>query len=254
VPGALGLFQQSIGNSQSPIDPYLPVGNFGLTSRPPGFIMTGLLLSAKRFNYLKQRNPTNAVDQKTRARLLEAATALFAEKGYATTSVREIVARAGVTKPVLYYYFGNKEGLLQAILDWAADLQKALLQEVVDTSGSMLQRLIELYDLFFKGVQAHRNLFKLIHELIFGSPQRVPKLDAGQYHRRTIDAIKRIYVESLARNEVIKADPDEVALVILGIIDFCFHLDVIQSQSQGPDRAERLFRLVFQGLARRNEG
>ena len=98
--------------------------------------MTRLLLPAKRFNYLKQRNPTNAVDQKTRARLLEAATALFAEKGYATTSVREIVARAGVTKPVLYYYFGNKEGLLQAILDWAADLQKALLQEVVDTSGS----------------------------------------------------------------------------------------------------------------------
>ena len=50
-----------------------------------------------------------------RARLLEAATALFAEKGYASTYVREIVTRAGVTKPVLYYYFKNKGGLFYSI-------------------------------------------------------------------------------------------------------------------------------------------
>ncbi len=36
-----------------------------------------------------------------RDRLLEAATALFAERGYASTYVREIVTSAGVTKPVL---------------------------------------------------------------------------------------------------------------------------------------------------------
>ena len=44
---------------------------------------------------------TNVGDAKTR--LMEAGIALFEEQGYASTSVREIVARAGVTKPVLYY-------------------------------------------------------------------------------------------------------------------------------------------------------
>ena len=52
---------------------------------------------------------------------------LFAEKGYASTSVREIVSSAGVTKPVLYYYFHSKEGMFQAILDWAAEELVAIL-------------------------------------------------------------------------------------------------------------------------------
>jgi AcrR family transcriptional regulator len=40
----------------------------------------------------------------------------FARKGYDRTSVQEIVAAAGVTKPVLYYYFRNKEGLYLELL------------------------------------------------------------------------------------------------------------------------------------------
>ena len=41
---------------------------------------------------------------------------LFAEKGYDATSVREIVEAAGVTKPTLYYHFGSKRELAEALL------------------------------------------------------------------------------------------------------------------------------------------
>ncbi len=41
---------------------------------------------------------------------------LFAERGYDATSVREIVAAAGIAKPTLYYYFRSKEGLASALL------------------------------------------------------------------------------------------------------------------------------------------
>jgi AcrR family transcriptional regulator len=54
-------------------------------------------------------------DEKTvdnRSRILDAAESLFAMRGYAATSVREIVRTAGVTNPMLYYYFGSKEDLL----------------------------------------------------------------------------------------------------------------------------------------------
>ena len=69
---------------------------------------------------MQNRNEINVLESNSRERLLETATELFAEKGYAATSVREIVERAGVSKPVLYYYFKSKEGLFYAILDWAA--------------------------------------------------------------------------------------------------------------------------------------
>ena len=55
-------------------------------------------------------------------RLLEAAVSLFAHKGYPATSTREIVEAAGVTKPMLYYYFQSKEGLLAAALEHFLDL------------------------------------------------------------------------------------------------------------------------------------
>ncbi|MCD7717366.1 MAG: TetR/AcrR family transcriptional regulator [Lachnospiraceae bacterium] len=51
-----------------------------------------------------------------RIRLLQCANELFYEKGYDAVGVQEIVARAGLTKPTLYYYFGSKKGLLEALV------------------------------------------------------------------------------------------------------------------------------------------
>lgn len=48
-------------------------------------------------------------------RLLGAATRLFAERGYESTSVQEIVAAAGVTKGAMYHYFGSKDDLLYEV-------------------------------------------------------------------------------------------------------------------------------------------
>ena len=45
-----------------------------------------------------------------RLRLLDAGLKLFANRGYAGTSVQDITEEARVTKPTLYYYFESKEG------------------------------------------------------------------------------------------------------------------------------------------------
>lgn len=52
---------------------------------------------------------------------LEAAHELFAERGYAAVTMDEIAARVGVTKPLLYNYFGNKERLYIACMEQAGD-------------------------------------------------------------------------------------------------------------------------------------
>jgi len=51
--------------------------------------------------------------QQTRAAIVEAALALFRERGYEATTMREIAARAGVSTGNAYYYFGSKEELIQ---------------------------------------------------------------------------------------------------------------------------------------------
>src|SRR4030042_6844766 len=98
-----------------------------------------------------------------RKTLLLAGINLFAEKGYAGTSVREIVSLAGVTKPVLYYYFQSKEGLFQAILDWAAEEQEAILEEALQSPGTALERIVHLYRRIYQGLMENRQLFKLLN-------------------------------------------------------------------------------------------
>ena len=61
---------------------------------------------------MNSENNRKHIEQGARARLLEAGVKLFSEKGYANTSVREIVELASVSKPILYYYFKSKEEIL----------------------------------------------------------------------------------------------------------------------------------------------
>ncbi len=53
----------------------------------------------------------------TSARILDAAEEVFAERGYAGCRVAAVAAAAGVNKAMLYYYFGNKSALYQAVLE-----------------------------------------------------------------------------------------------------------------------------------------
>ena len=62
--------------------------------------------------------------QQRREQLLEIGRRLFAEKGFEGTSVEEIAATAGVSKPVVYEHFGGKEGLYAVVVD--REIQKLL--------------------------------------------------------------------------------------------------------------------------------
>jgi TetR/AcrR family transcriptional regulator len=196
----------------------------------------------------KLEGPNKTDEQSVKEALIIAAISLFSEKGYASTSVREIVALAGVTKPVLYYYFQNKEGLFRAILDGAAEKQMELLKESSQMTGSVLERILFLYRRIYEELSPNRLLFRMIHNLIFGPPQGSPDYDVEGYHRRMLETVKAIYKQGLERGEVIAADPDDVAMMTVGVTDYCFHLDYFHLESVDPARSERLLRLAFRGL------
>ena len=55
--------------------------------------------------------------EETRAKLIDAARRAFAEKGYSAASMDDLTAEAGLTRGALYHNFGDKKGLLQAVID-----------------------------------------------------------------------------------------------------------------------------------------
>jgi AcrR family transcriptional regulator len=66
------------------------------------------------------------------AALLNAARALFADRGYAATSVSDIVDAAGTSVGLLYYHFGSKQAIFEALFDEYQDLQERATHEVVN--------------------------------------------------------------------------------------------------------------------------
>ncbi len=67
---------------------------------------------------------------------LAAAHELFAERGYAAVTMDEIAAAVGVTKPLLYNYFGNKERLYIACMEQAGDSLINTIAEAVGDSAN----------------------------------------------------------------------------------------------------------------------
>ncbi|WP_135230804.1 TetR/AcrR family transcriptional regulator [Deinococcus fonticola] len=55
--------------------------------------------------------------ESTRARLIEGARKAFAAEGYAAASMDDLTAKVGLTRGALYHHFGDKKGLLQAVID-----------------------------------------------------------------------------------------------------------------------------------------
>ena len=114
-----------------------------------------------------------------RARLIEqAATHLFAARGYAATSVEDIVSAAGVTKPMLYRHFESKRELCVRLLQrYRDELVGAPLAELAtagiprESSDAREQRLARMIEAWLAWVAANPDAARLLFTPIRGDRQ-----------------------------------------------------------------------------------
>ena len=78
-----------------------------------------------------------------REQLIEIACELFAERGFEGTSVEEIAARAGVSKPVVYEHFGGKEGAYAVVVDRETRTLHSAIRNALTTPGAGSRELLE---------------------------------------------------------------------------------------------------------------
>lgn len=74
-------------------------------------------VSRKSADTVRVGRPAEQDRQAVRARLCHAARELFARQGFEAVSLRQVAAEAGVTPAMIHYYFGDKRGLWQAVLE-----------------------------------------------------------------------------------------------------------------------------------------
>jgi AcrR family transcriptional regulator len=150
------------------------------------------------------RTITNA-DSATRQQLLHAALKAFANRGYAATSVQEIVDAAEVSKPALYYYFADKAQLFQALVDTAHDERHRLMQKAVGRVRELEGRLVEILTNMFDYLSRNRELMRLAYATAFAAPGELPK---GPRHfekcERNFEFVHTLMKEAQATGELNK--------------------------------------------------
>ncbi|MEE9912361.1 MAG: TetR/AcrR family transcriptional regulator [Deltaproteobacteria bacterium] len=174
-------------------------------------------------------------DSEARQRILDAALELFAQKGYATTTIREIVDTVGITAPSLYYYFGNKEGLYMELMQThCAQIDHALTLHTHTAEGAK-HRLKDLVDKIFQHVVADKNFFRLMFTIYYGPSQSAPYCDFISYHVKFHAAIKKIIEEGIAAKEFQSGNPGHMTWVIRGVVQLAME-EQIKDDREKIDR------------------
>jgi AcrR family transcriptional regulator len=93
---------------------------------------------------------------------------LFASQGYDATPVRTIVEAAGVTKPTLYYHYGSKEGLAQALLTVPMSRLNDKLRKILDDAGDPVEMLERTFEAHFASCREDPDRTRFVFALFFG--------------------------------------------------------------------------------------
>jgi TetR/AcrR family transcriptional regulator len=131
----------------------------------------------------------------TKAKIFMAAARLFAEKGYNGVSMREISETTGLSKPTIYYYFGNKEGIYSALIETGLHYQQELFQEIMERSIPIKNKITEVVKLRFKQVHEFPEFAKFF-SILFTSFEKLPFLEkfveeATSRRQMFVDMIKQ---------------------------------------------------------------
>ena len=164
------------------------------------------------------KSKKRSLESGSRQQILDVALKLFAHKGYAAATVREIVDTVGITAPSLYYYFGNKEGLYMELMQTHCARIDQALESHMHTSSSARERLKDLVDKIFLHVANDRDFFRLMFTIYYGPSQGAPYCDFLSYHAKFHAAIKKIIEEGIASGEFKPGNSGYMTWVIRGVV------------------------------------
>ena len=116
---------------------------------------------------------------------LAAARARFAEHGYAAVTMDVVAADMGVTKPLLYTYFGNKDGLFLACLAPAAEALEHTVREAVRGADGPADALERGVHAFFGFVDRERDAWRMLFDETRPANGEIARFIAAQRERLT---------------------------------------------------------------------
>lgn len=165
-----------------------------------------------------QSHRTHKRVSSTRNSLMDAAAGLVIQQGYKSTSVREIVAAAGTTKPSLYYHFGSKAGLVQALVTPAITCIQHELDQWKDSSESATAQLLIVGVRLSRLVIEHRQAIRFLEALHRELSCRAWLTEINTLQCRVGDHLASIIQRGISDGEFRSSADEELTLIVRGLM------------------------------------
>lgn len=174
--------------------------------------------TAERTGGRSQRENENGRHDLMFRQVLETAADLFAERGYAGTSLQNIADAVGLSRPALYHYVDSKAGVLEALVEDVTMTAANMLEEIAERKDTDARRKLEEAILgLVRWVLERKTLFQLVDRSEAELPEAIAtKHEAGK--RRVLKALTSIIEEGVLTG-VFAATNERVAA--LGLIGMC---------------------------------
>ena len=181
-----------------------------------------------------------------RRAILDATEALLVEEGYERFSMRRLAGRCGYTAPTIYHYFGDKRGLLDAVLEERFERVLSRIREIPHGGDPVqsLRRMLEVFTDFGIENPTHYRL------LTAPRPEDSPSPESAEALRA---ALEQRIGELQAAGRLETGDIEEAFQIIWVVIHGLVSLRINQPDYEWKERmVEHALDLLLRGLLRRD--
>jgi AcrR family transcriptional regulator len=178
---------------------------------------------------------------------------LFAKRGFAAVTMDEVAAEVGVTKPLLYNYFGNKERLYVACMERSGDALFATIGAAVGDSASPGDALNAGLRAFFAFLDADRAAWAVLFDETL--PQSGEVADRiADYRGRIVDLVAGSLVAQLRskRRSAARTDVEALSAALLGAAEALARWWLRTEAVSAQEAAELLISTIEPGLRLRS--
>jgi AcrR family transcriptional regulator len=184
---------------------------------------------------------------------LLAAHALFAERGYAAVKMDEIAASVGVTKPLLYNYFGNKEQLYITCMERAGDSLTATVAEAVGQTESPGDALGAGVRSFFSFLDSDRAAWAVLFDETLPRGGELAERVAD-YRGRIVELVSGSMLAQLPqeKRDAARIEIEALSTALLGAAEALARWWLRTEEISARDAAELLISTIEPGLRARS--
>lgn len=154
---------------------------------------------------------TRSEMEETRATLLVTARRVFSELGYADTSMDDLTAQAGLTRGALYHHFGDKKGLLAAVVGQLDAEMDQRLQAISDTATNEWEGFCARCQAYLQMAQEPQ-----IQRIVLRDARAVLGGASPDSQRDCVASMQRLLERLMDSGVVARADPQALASLIYG--------------------------------------